>query len=223
MIEVLFEDNHLIAVNKPSGLLVQGDQTGDTPLSDLVKSYLVETYNKPGEAYLGVIHRIDRPTKGVVLLAKTSKALSRMNKAFAEHLPKKLYWAWVSGSLPAEHFRLEHWLIRKADSNKSFAYQKPVDGAKKAVLNARILQHSDNYHLIEIDLETGRHHQIRAQLAAIGAHIKGDLKYGAKRSNPDAGIDLLAKSIEFEHPVSKQKIKIVAPTPTSGIWKHTNL
>jgi len=184
VLEILFEDNHLIAVNKPSGILVQGDKTGDTPLSDLIKSYLVEKYNKPGEAYLGVIHRIDRPTKGVVLFAKTSKALTRMNKTFAD--------------------------------------RKEVNGSKKAILTAQRLDSSNNYHLLEIELETGRHHQIRSQLSKIGLPIKGDLKYGSKRSNSDGGIDLLAKSLSFTHPVSKETVIINCPNPRTGAWKHFN-
>lgn len=222
MLEVLFEDNHLIAVNKPSGILVQGDKTGDTPLSDLIKSYLVEKYNKPGEAYLGVIHRIDRPTKGVVLFAKTSKALTRMNKAFADRTPSKKYWAIVSGELKSDSFRLEHWLLRKSVNNKSYAHDKEVNGSKKAILTAKKLGSSNNYHLLEIELETGRHHQIRSQLSKIGLPIKGDLKYGSKRSNSDGGIDLLAKSLSFTHPVSKETVIINCPIPRTGAWRHFN-
>lgn len=222
MLEVLFEDNHLIAINKPSGVLVQGDKTGDTPLSDLVKAYLVKKYHKPGDAYLGVIHRIDRPTKGIVLFAKTSKALTRMNKAFADRTPKKKYWAIVAGELTTDEFKLEHWLLKKPANNKSYAHEKEVSGSKKGILSAKRLASSEHYHLLEIELETGRHHQIRSQLSKFGLPIRGDLKYGAKRSNSDGGIDLLAKSLSFKHPVTKETILINCPNPRSGAWKHFN-
>ena len=207
-IQVLYEDNHLIAVNKVGGLLVQGDKTGDSTLIDLVKAYLVNTYNKPGEAFLGVIHRIDRPTSGIVLFAKTSKALTRMNAVFSERQVQKTYRALVEGHVSSQSETLTHYLLRKPALNKSFAYQKEVENSKKASLTFKVIKQLDRYTYLSIELHTGRHHQIRAQLAALGHPIKGDLKYGAKRSNTNGQIDLVAQSLRFEHPVKKETVHI---------------
>ena len=210
-VDVLYEDNHVIGINKRVGDIVQGDKTGDIPLSEHLKAYLKKKYNKPGEAYLGVVHRLDRPTTGVVLFAKTSKALSRLNAMFADKAQvQKTYWALVDAIPPATEGTLTHWLVRNEKQNKSVAHNKEVQQSKKAVLHYKLLKSFDHYHLLEIDLITGRHHQIRAQLAAIGLHIKGDLKYGAKRSNPDGGICLHAYKLTFEHPVKKEVITIEA-------------
>ena len=210
-VDVLYEDNHVIGINKRVGDIVQGDKTGDIPLSEHLKAYLKKKYNKPGEAYLGVVHRLDRPTTGVVLFAKTSKALSRLNAMFADKAQvQKTYWALVDAIPPATEGTLTHWLVRNEKQNKSVAHNKEVQQSKKAVLHYKLLKSFDHYHLLEIDLITGRHHQIRAQLAAIGLHIKGDLKYGAKRSNPDGGICLHAYKLTFEHPVKKEVISIEA-------------
>ena len=210
-VDVLYEDNHVIGINKRVGDIVQGDKTGDIPLSEHLKAYLKKKYNKPGEAYLGIVHRLDRPTTGVVLFAKTSKALSRLNSMFADKAQvQKTYWALVDAMPPATEGTLTHWLVRNEKQNKSVAHNKEVQQSKKAVLHYKLLKSFDHYHLLEIDLITGRHHQIRAQLAAIGLHIKGDLKYGAKRSNPDGGICLHAYKLTFEHPVKKEVITIEA-------------
>lgn len=210
-VDVLYEDNHVIGINKRVGDIVQGDKTGDVPLSEHLKAYLKKKYNKPGEAYLGVVHRLDRPTTGVVLFAKTSKALSRLNAMFADKAQvQKTYWALVDAIPPATEGTLTHWLVRNEKQNKSVAHNKEVQQSKKAVLHYKLLKSFDHYHLLEIDLITGRHHQIRAQLAAIGLHIKGDLKYGAKRSNPDGGICLHAYKLTFKHPVKKEVITIEA-------------
>lgn len=210
-VDVLYEDNHVIGINKRVGDIVQGDKTGDIPLSEHLKAYLKKKYNKPGEAYLGVVHRLDRPTTGVVLFAKTSKALSRLNAMFADKAQvQKTYWALVDAMPPTTEGTLTHWLVRNEKQNKSVAHNKEVQQSKKAVLHYKLLKSFDHYHLLEIDLITGRHHQIRAQLAAIGLHIKGDLKYGAKRSNPDGGICLHAYKLTFEHPVKKEVISIEA-------------
>lgn len=210
-VDVLYEDNHVIGINKRVGDIVQGDKTGDIPLSEHLKAYLKKKYNKPGEAYLGVVHRLDRPTTGVVLFAKTSKALSRLNAMFADKAQvQKTYWALVDAMPPATEGTLTHWLVRNEKQNKSVAHNKEVQQSKKAILHYKLLKSFDHYHLLEIDLITGRHHQIRAQLAAIGLHIKGDLKYGAKRSNPDGGICLHAYKLTFEHPVKKEVISIEA-------------
>lgn len=220
--QVLYEDNHIIAVSKTCHEIVQGDKTGDTPLSDIVKAYIKEKYQKPGEVFLGVTHRLDRPTTGVVLFARTSKALTRLNTMFQSHEQiRKTYWAIVekndrlSGD---EAIRLEHYLWRNEKQNKSFVVKPGTKDAKRAVLSYRAIAQSDRYTLLEINLETGRHHQIRCQLSAIGLPIKGDLKYGAKRSNPDGGISLHARQIEFVHPVSKQEISIIAPVPNDTLW-----
>lgn len=217
-LQVLYEDNHLIVINKRVGDLVQGDSTGDAPLSDLVKAHLKEKYGKPGNVYLGVVHRLDRPTSGIVLFAKTSKALPRLNKRFAEGKVKKTYWALVDRAPEPENGRLEHWLVRNAKQNKSYAHSQEVPEGKRAVLQYRTLMKLDRYWLLEIDLETGRHHQIRAQLAALGCHIKGDLKYGAQRSNADGGIHLHARTLELSHPVGDQDLFLVAPPPADPLW-----
>lgn len=217
---VLYEDNHIIAVNKTCNEIVQGDKTGDTPLSETVKAYIKEKYNKPGEVFLGVTHRLDRPTSGVVLFARTSKALTRLNEMFKSHDQiRKTYWAIVQGAPEVSEARLENWLIRNEAQNKSYIAKQGTREAKLAVLTYKTLVRGDHYTLLEINLETGRHHQIRCQLAAIGCPVKGDLKYGAKRSNPDGGICLHARRIEFIHPVSKQEIGITAPVPDDALWR----
>jgi 23S rRNA pseudouridine1911/1915/1917 synthase len=216
---VLYEDNHIIAVNKSSSEIVQGDKTGDQPLSETIKLYLKEKYNKPGEVFLGVTHRLDRPVSGVVLFAKTSKALTRLNEMFRNQEVKKTYWAIVKEKPAQAEGRLEHYLIRNEKQNKSVAYDKERSDAKKAALTYRLIAQSDTYYLLEVMLETGRHHQIRCQLAKMGCPIKGDLKYGFPRSNPNGGISLHARSIEFIHPVSKQQISLTAPVPTDDkLW-----
>ena len=225
--QVLYEDNHIIAVSKTCHEIVQGDKTGDTPLSEVVKAYIKEKYQKPGEVFLGVTHRLDRPTTGVVLFARTSKALTRLNAMFQSHEQiRKTYWAIVekteNGKVKSENdeaIRLEHYLWRNEKQNKSFVVKPGTKDAKLAVLSYKAIAQSDRYTLLEINLETGRHHQIRCQLAAIGLPIKGDLKYGAKRSNPDGGISLHARKIEFVHPVSKQVISITAPVPEDALWQ----
>jgi 23S rRNA pseudouridine1911/1915/1917 synthase len=198
---------------------VQGDKTGDLPLSEVVKQYIAKKYNKPGAVYLGVVHRLDRPTSGVVLFARTSKALTRLNKLFAERETKKTYWAVVKNTPPKQKERLVHYLKRNPKKNKSYAHEKIVPDSKKAILTYEIKKQLDRYSLLEIELETGRHHQIRSQLAAIGSPIKGDLKYGFDRSNPDGSIHLHARSLELIHPVKKERLTFVAPTPTDVIWK----
>lgn len=225
--KLLYEDNHIIAVSKTCHEIVQGDKTGDTPLSDTVKAYIKEKYQKPGEVFLGVTHRLDRPTTGVVLFARTSKALTRLNAIFQSHEQiQKTYWAIVEknerllGNVANEAIRLENYLWRNEKQNKSFVVKPGTKDAKRAVLTYKVIAKSERYMLLEINLETGRHHQIRCQLAAIGLPIKGDLKYGAKRSNPDGGISLHARKIEFVHPVSKLPISITAPVPDDTLW-HT--
>jgi 23S rRNA pseudouridine1911/1915/1917 synthase len=217
--KVLYEDNHIIAVSKTCHEIVQGDKTGDMPLSETVKAYIKEKYQKPGEVFLGVTHRLDRPTTGVVLFARTSKALSRLNEMFKSHEKiKKTYWAIVQSPPSTPQGRLENYLWRNEKQNKSFVVKPGTKDAKHAVLSYKTIAQSDRYTLLEINLETGRHHQIRCQLAAIGSPIKGDLKYGAKRSNPDGGISLHARKIEFIHPVSKLPIEITAPVPEDALW-----
>ena len=218
--EVLYEDNHIIAVNKTCKEIVQGDKTGDVPLSEIVKAYIKDKYNKPGEVFLGVTHRLDRPTSGVVLFARTSKALARLNAMFQSHEQiRKTYWAIVQGAPKQPEARLENYLIRNEAQNKSYIAKPGSKDAKQAILTYKTLTVGEHYSLLEINLETGRHHQIRCQLAAIGCPIKGDLKYGAKRSNPDGGICLHARQIAFEHPVSHEQIMITAPTPDDNLWK----
>ncbi|HEY5507741.1 MAG: RluA family pseudouridine synthase [Paludibacter sp.] len=217
---VLYEDNHIIAVNKSSSEIVQGDKTGDQPLSETIKLYLKEKYNKPGDVFLGVVHRLDRPVSGVVLFAKTSKALTRLNEMFRTQEIKKTYWAIVKEKPEQPEGRLEHYLTRNEKQNKSMAYDKPRSDAKKAALSYRMIAQSDTYYLLEVQLETGRHHQIRCQLAKMGCPIKGDLKYGFPRSNPNGGISLHARSVEFIHPVSKEFIQLTAPLPTDDkLWQ----
>ena len=217
-LQVIYEDNHIIVVNKRAGDIVQGDKTGDKPLSDVVKEYIAEKYNKPGNVYLGTVHRLDRPTTGIIVFAKTSKALPRLNKLFAEKTAQKTYWAVVKNAPPKLKDTLIHWLKKNPKNNKSTAYKSEVDGSKKAILHYEYLKELDNYNLLEIKLETGRHHQIRCQLNTIGCQIKGDLKYGAKRSNKDGGIHLHARHLEFIHPVKKELIQITAPLPKDPIW-----
>jgi 23S rRNA pseudouridine1911/1915/1917 synthase len=216
MLEVLYEDNHIIAINKKSGDIVQGDKTGDAPLSNFVKAYIKKKYNKPGEVFLGTIHRLDRPTSGVVLYARTSKALTRMNEQFREKQVQKTYWAVVDNSPANDSGTLENYLLKNQKQNKSYI-TKGVDG-KHAVLDFKLLKKLDNFFHLEVKPKTGRHHQIRVQLANIGCIIKGDLKYGAKRSNKDASIHLLAQKLEFLHPVKKEPITIIAPAPKDNIW-----
>ena len=215
---MLFEDNHILVVNKRAGDIVQGDKTGDQPLSEVVKDYIAEKYNKPGKVYLGVVHRLDRPTTGIVLFSKTSKALPRLNKLFAEKKAKKTYWALVKNRPPLMEDRLVHWLKKNPKNNKSTAYIKEIPGSKKAILSYKLIKTLDNFFLLEIDLETGRHHQIRTQLASIGCPIKGDLKYGFDRSNKDASISLHARTLRFVHPVKKENITITAPLPKDPLW-----
>jgi len=218
---VLYEDNHIIAVNKTCNEIVQGDKTGDTPLSETVKAYIKAQYNKPGEVFLGVTHRLDRPTSGVVLFARTSKALTRLNAMFQSHDQiKKTYWAIVQGAPKQPEARLENWLVRNEAQNKSYIAKPGAKDAKQAILEYKTLVRGENYTLLEVNLETGRHHQIRCQLAAIGCPIKGDLKYGAKRSNPDGGICLHAREIAFIHPVKKEPVTIVAPVPEDSVWQQ---
>ncbi|MCB0398986.1 MAG: RNA pseudouridine synthase [Winogradskyella sp.] len=218
-LQILYEDNHIIVVNKRAGDIVQGDKTGDKPLSDVVKDYIKDKYNKPGNVYLGVVHRLDRPTTGIVLFAKTSKALPRLNKLFAEKKTKKTYWALIKNKPPKVQDRLVHWLKKNPKNNKSTAFDTEVEDSKKAILNYRVLKTLDNFYLLEIDLETGRHHQIRCQLTKIGCPIKGDLKYGFSRSNKDASISLHARQLEFTHPVKKEKVSITAPLPEDALWQ----
>jgi 23S rRNA pseudouridine1911/1915/1917 synthase len=217
-LQVLFEDNHLIIINKRPGDIVQGDKTGDRPLSETVKAFLKRKYDKPGNVYLGVVHRLDRPTSGIVVFAKTSKALPRLNKMFAEKEARKTYWAIVKNRPDEPEKKLVHWLKRNSKQNKSYANTKEVPESKKAILSYRLIQSLDNYYLLEIDLETGRHHQIRAQFAAIACPIKGDLKYGFNRSNDNGSIHLHAYKLSLTHPVKKEPIEIIAPLPNDPIW-----
>ena len=227
MINVVYEDNHLIIVSKASGEIVQGDKTGDRPLSEDVKQYIKEKYAKPGNVFLGVVHRLDRPVSGLVLFARTSKALPRLNKMFAGGEIHKTYWA-ITASLPeavadvhdASWHKAVHWLVRNEKQNKSYAYDHEVPNSKRAELDYRLIGRSDRYFLLEINLKTGRHHQIRCQLAKLGAPIKGDLKYGAKRSNPDGSISLHARSMQFCHPVGGNEIHVEAPLPTDMLWER---
>jgi len=217
-LQVLYEDNHIIIVNKRVGDIVQGDKTGDKPLSDIVKTYIKDKYNKPGNVYLGTVHRLDRPTSGLVIFAKTSKVLPRLNKLFVSKDISKTYWAVVKNEPSKKEDTLVNWLKKNPKNNKSYAYKKEVDDSKKAILHYKTIKKLDNYFLLEINLETGRHHQIRSQLSTIGCSIKGDLKYGFDRSNKNAGIHLHAREIEFVHPVSKKTIHITAPLPKDPIW-----
>ena len=215
---VVYEDNHIIVVNKTSSEIVQGDKTGDTPLSEMVKQYLKEKYNKPGNVFIGVTHRLDRPVSGLVVFAKTSKALPRLNEMFRNGEVKKTYWAIVKECPKETEGELVHYLVRNEKQNKSYAYDKEVKNSKKAVLHYKLIGHSQNYYLLEVDLKTGRHHQIRCQLAKMGCPIKGDLKYGSPRSNPDGSICMHARTVQFVHPVSKEMIRLTAPVPEGNLW-----
>ena len=217
-LQVLFEDNHLLIINKRPGDITQGDKTGDKPLSEVVKEYIKDKYNKPGNVYLGVVHRLDRPTSGVVIFAKTSKALERLNKMLREKKINKTYWAVVKSQPKKELDTLINWLRKNPKNNKSTAYNKETEGTKHAILHYKIIKRLHSYFLLEIDLETGRHHQIRCQLSNIGSPIKGDLKYGFNLSNKDGSIHLHARKIAFTHPVSKEEISLTAPTPNEAIW-----
>ncbi len=220
---ILFEDNHLIVINKLPGELVQGDFTGDVPLLEKVRDYIKETYKKPGNVFTGLVHRLDRPTSGIVIFAKTSKALGRMNSIFEKREVEKIYWAIVQGTPDKSEDRLVHFLKKDQKKNKSQYFFKEIAGSKKAVLSYKVLQKMDHYSLLEIKLETGRHHQIRVQLSSIGCPIKGDLKYGFSRSNRDASVSLHAKKAIFVHPVSGENLELNAPLPTGdSIWKHVN-
>ena len=215
---VVYEDNHIIVVNKTASEIVQGDKTGDTPLSEMVKEYLKVKYNKPGNVFVGVTHRLDRPVSGVVVFAKTSKALARLNDMFRLGDVKKTYWAIVKDRPKELEGELMHWMVRNEKQNKSYAYDKERPNSKKAILRYKLIGHSQNYHLLEVDLQTGRHHQIRCQLAKMGCPIKGDLKYGSPRSNPDGSICLHARRVTFVHPVSKEVIDVTAPLPSGNLW-----
>lgn len=220
---VIYEDNHLIIVSKSSGEIVQGDKTGDTPLSETVKEYIKEAYAKPGNVFLGVVHRLDRPVSGLVLFARTSKALPRLNTMFASGDVHKTYWAIVKNRPPKDADVLTHWIVRNEKQNKSYAYDREVPHSKKAVLDYKVIAKSDNYYLLEVNLHTGRHHQIRCQLAKMGCPIKGDLKYGSPRSNSDGSISLLSRKMEFVHPVSKKEISVEAPLPKDNLWRSFNI
>jgi len=217
-LQILHEDNHLIVVNKRVGDIVQGDKTGDKPLSEVVKEYIKDKYNKPGEVFLGVVHRLDRPTTGIVVFARTSKALTRMNELFSGRETQKTYWAIVKNKPEKSEDKLVHFIKRNEKNNTSKAHIKEVPESKLASLDYKIFKELNNYFALEINLHTGRHHQIRAQLSAIGSPIKGDLKYGFDRSNPDGGIHLHARKLVFTHPVTKEDIILIAPTPSDSIW-----
>ena len=229
--QIIYEDNHIIIVSKQSGEIVQGDKTGDTPLSETVKTYIKEKYQKPGAVFLGVVHRLDRPVSGLVVFARTSKALARLNDMFRKGEVHKTYWALVEKSEVRDQQSecdhdwqvLEHWLTRNEKQNKSYAYDHEVPDSKKAILKYRVIGHTDHYTLLEVNLMTGRHHQIRCQLSAMGHPIKGDLKYGARRSNPDGSISLLARRVEFVHPVSKEQIIVEAPLPKDSLWEKVKM
>lgn len=216
--DVVYEDNHLIIVNKSSSEIVQGDKTGDKPLAEMVKEYIKQKYHKPGNVFLGVVHRLDRPVSGLVVFARTGKALARLNEMFRTKEVHKTYWAIVGNCPPTEEGELVHWLVRNEKQNKSYAYDKEKPEAKKAILDYKLIGRSERYFLLEVDLKTGRHHQIRCQLAKIGCPIKGDLKYGSPRSNPDGSICLHARRVRFVHPVSKQEIDVTAPVPEGNLW-----
>ncbi len=217
---ILLEDNHLLIVNKLPSEIVQGDKTGDEPLSETLKQFLKVKYNKPGNVFVGVVHRLDRPVSGAVIFAKTSKALTRLNNMVKERAIKKTYWAIVKEPPPDESGTLKHFLVRNQKKNKSFAYKKPVENSKESLLSYKMIAASKDYYLLEIDLHTGRHHQIRAQLSAIGCPIKGDLKYGFPRSNPDGSISLHARQLEFNHPVKKEPVTVIAPPPKEALWDY---
>ncbi len=216
--KVVYEDNHIIIVAKNSGEIVQGDKTGDVPLSETVKQYIKEKYHKPGNVFLGVVHRLDRPVSGLVVFAKTSKALSRLCNMFRDGDVHKTYWAITKNAPKQPQGTVTSWLVRNEKQNKSYSYDHEVPNSKKAILKYRLIGHTDNYSLLEVNLLTGRHHQIRCQLASIGCAIKGDLKYGAQRSNPDGSISLLSRRVQFTHPVSKEQIDIFSPIPDDNLW-----
>ena len=218
--QVLYEDNHIIIVYKQSGEIVQGDKTGDKPLSETIKEWIKEKYAKPGNVFLGVVHRLDRPVSGIVGFAKTSKALSRLNNMFRNGEVRKTYWAMVQTAPNMPEATLTNWLVRNEKQNKSYVYNNEMPNAKQAILKYKTIGQTEHYTLLEVNLLTGRHHQIRCQLAAMGCPIKGDLKYGARRSNPDGSISLLSHKVEFIHPVSKQKIVVVSPLPTEKVWDN---
>lgn len=218
--QVLYEDNHIIVVYKESGEIVQGDKTGDKPLSEIIKAWIKEKYAKPGNVFLGVVHRLDRPVSGLVVFAKTSKALSRLNDMFRKGEVKKTYWAMVQTPPAEPEDMLTNWLVRNEKQNKSYVYDHEVPNAKKAILKYKTVGQTEHYTLLEVNLLTGRHHQIRCQLSAIGCPIKGDLKYGARRSNPDGSISLLSRTVEFIHPVSKENISVVSPLPAEKVWDN---
>ena len=218
--QVLYEDNHIIVVYKESGEIVQGDKTGDKPLPETIKAWIKEKYAKPGNVFLGVVHRLDRPVSGLVVFAKTSKALSRLNDMFRKGEVKKTYWAMVQTPPAEPEGTLTNWLVRNEKQNKSYAYDHEVPNAKKAILKYKTVGQTEHYTLLEVNLLTGRHHQIRCQLSAIGCPIKGDLKYGARRSNPDGSISLLSRTVEFIHPVSKENISVVSPLPAEKVWDN---
>lgn len=218
--QVLYEDNHIIVVYKESGEIVQGDKTGDKPLSETIKAWIKEKYAKPGNVFLGVVHRLDRPVSGLVVFAKTSKALSRLNDMFRKGEVRKTYWAMVQTPPAEPEGTLTNWLVRNEKQNKSYAYDHEVPNAKKAILKYKTVGQTEHYTLLEVNLLTGRHHQIRCQLSAIGCPIKGDLKYGARRSNPDGSISLLSRTVEFIHPVSKEYISVVSPLPAEKVWDN---
>ncbi len=218
--QVLYEDNHIIVVYKESGEIVQGDKTGDKPLSETIKAWIKEKYAKPGNVFLGVVHRLDRPVSGLVVFAKTSKALSRLNDMFRKGEVKKTYWAMVQTPPAEPEGTLTNWLVRNEKQNKSYAYDHEVPNAKKAILKYKTIGQTEHYTLLEVNLVTGRHHQIRCQLSSIGCPIKGDLKYGARRSNPDGSISLLSRTVEFIHPVSKENISVVSPLPAEKVWDN---
>lgn len=217
-LQILFEDNHIVVVNKRAGDITQGDKTGDKPLSEVVKEYIKDKYNKPGNVFLGVVHRLDRPTSGIIIFARTSKSLERLNKMLRDKNIHKTYWAVVKSHPEKKADSLINFLKKDPKKNKSFVYKKEISGSKKAILHYKTIKKLDNYSLLEIDLETGRHHQIRTQLSEIGHPIKGDLKYGFPRSNKGGSIHLHARKIQFTHPVNKEEIKLTAPTPNDSIW-----
>ena len=222
-LQILHEDNHIIVVNKRVGDIVQGDKTGDKPLSEVVKEYIKDKYQKPGEVFLGVVHRLDRPTTGIVIFARTSKALTRLNELFKNRETQKTYWAVVKNKPPKTSDQLVHYLKRNEKNNTSKAHEKEVPDSKIASLDYKVIATLQNYFALEIDLHTGRHHQIRSQLSAIGSPIKGDLKYGFDRSNPDGGIHLHARQLQFIHPVSKESLTIIAPVPDETIWQAVQM
>jgi 23S rRNA pseudouridine1911/1915/1917 synthase len=217
-LQVVYEDNHIIVINKRAGDIVQGDKTGDKPLSDVVKEYIKEKYNKPGKVYLGVIHRIDRVTSGLVIFARTEKALTRLNKMLQNHEIKKTYWAIVDKKPLKKNDELIHYMVRNAKQNKSYAHDKIVPNSKKAILSYEVIKKLDRYQLLEINLKTGRHHQIRSQMSKIGFPLKGDVKYGFKRANKDLSVHLHARKIEFIHPVKKEQVLLIADLPNDPIW-----